>query len=262
LQMACGRFVLIIAALGPLLGSPARADDTGWWGRRLPDVPTQFIFGYGSLINTQSRNATAGNSVSAIPVRVSAGFGFIRAWNDRSPSGFTALGLRKPGPGETATTINGVLYPVRGDDMTKFDAREEGYVRVEVPHADIEPVSWQSIPQAGHVWVYIPVRPGGEPGVGLPQPDAAYPMLESYIDVVIEGGFEYGPEFARELIETTADWSQFWLNDRELARRPWVHDSKYAIVDKLLTSIPPASARYADRLFMVHYAARWAGKMQ
>ena len=44
-------------------------------------------------------------------------------------------------------------------------------------------------------------------------------MLESYIDVVVEGGLEFGEDFARELIETTSDWSDYWLNDRELARR-------------------------------------------
>ena len=45
--------------------------------------------------------------------------------------------------------------------MTKFDAREAGYARLEVPHADIEAVSWQSIPKEGHIWVYVPVRPSG-----------------------------------------------------------------------------------------------------
>ena len=94
-------------------------------------------------------------------------------------SGFTALGLRKPRDGESASTINGVLYPVDGDDMSKFDAREEGYARVEIPHEDIEPVSWQSLPATGHIWVYVPAEASGQvPGVDLPEPDAAFPMLE------------------------------------------------------------------------------------
>src|SRR5437016_2908080 len=80
-----------------------------------------------------------------------------------------ALGLRKPRPGESATTINGVLYPVEGDDMSKFDAREEGYARVEVPRDDIEAISWQRLPEAGPIWVYVPVRQGGVPGEGLPK---------------------------------------------------------------------------------------------
>jgi hypothetical protein len=261
--MLYNRVVAIIALMATFTVVGARADETIWWGHRLPNLPSQFIFGYGSLINTQSRNATASAPISAIPVRVSAAFGYVRTWNDRSPSGFTALGLRKPGPGEKANTINGVLYAVEGDDMTKFDAREEGYARVEILHTAIEAVSWQSIPQNGHIWVYVPVRrPSEDPGVGLPEPDAGFPLLESYIDIVIEGGFEYGPEFARELIETTADWSQFWLNDRELARRPWVHDSKYAAVDKLLASVSPAATQFPSRLFMVNYAARWGAKLQ
>src|SRR4051794_18968267 len=111
--------VAMVAAFAP----PAAAGDTEWWGRKLPDPPSQFIFGYGSLINTQSRNSTATGPIPAVPVRVSAAFGYIRTWSDRSPSGFTALGLRKPGPNEQATTINGVLYPVEGADMAKFDAR-------------------------------------------------------------------------------------------------------------------------------------------
>jgi len=244
-------------AWAAMLCGPVEASATDWWGRKLPNQPTQFIFGYGSLVNTASRNATAGAPIPAIPVRVSPVFGYIRTWNDRSPSGFTALGLRRPRAGESASTINGVLYPVDGDDMSKFDAREEGYTRVEIPHDQIEAVSWQSIPQSGHIWVYVPLHPGSEPGIGLPEPDAAFPMVESYIDIVVEGGLEYGQDFARELIETTADWSQFWLNDRELARRPWVHDVKSGAVDKLLAMTAPASARLGSRLFAEAYAVRW-----
>jgi hypothetical protein len=252
------RFALAaLFLLATLTTRPLAAAASDWWGHKLPNPPTQFIFGYGSLINTASRNSTASAPIPAIPVRVSAGFGFIRTWNDRSPSGFTALGLRKPRDGEQASTINGVLYAVDGDDMAKFDAREEGYARVEIPHEDIEAVSWQSLPAAGHIWVYVPVQPGAEPGIGLPEPDAAFPMLESYIDVVVEGGLEYGAGFAREIIETTADWSQFWLNDRELARRPWVHDAKSGAVDKLLATTAPAAGKLASRLFAEPYAVRW-----
>ena len=54
-------------ALGPalLFVLPAVAKD--WQGVMLPDQPTQFIFGYGSLINSASRNSTAGKTVPAIP---------------------------------------------------------------------------------------------------------------------------------------------------------------------------------------------------
>lgn len=242
----------VVALTLTLVGSVAHAQSTDFWGTRLPDQPTQFIFGYGSLINTPSRNATAGQPVAAIPVRVSAAFGYVRSWSDRSPSGFTALGLRHPFQGEAPMTINGVIYPVFGNDMSAFDEREKGYVRVEVPLALIEAVSWQPIPTQGTVWVYVPKTEGKAPGEGLPVPDARYPLVESYIDVVIEGGLEYGPEFAREIIETTRDWSPYWLNDRTLARRPWVFDKQFATVDALLAASAPC---FAQRAFSEEYAA-------
>ena len=158
------RRVIIVATLIAVFPGAPKAQD--FWGRMLPDQPTQFIFGYGSLVNTASRNSTATKSVSAIPVRVSAAFGYIRMWNDHSPSGFTALGLRRPDQGETAMTINGVVYPVEGDDMSAFDVAERGYVRVEVPHEDIEAVSWQGLPRKAGSGSMSPSRPGQRARVG------------------------------------------------------------------------------------------------
>ena len=248
---AMAKFRGFVVALA-LVSTAAHAQTTDFWGTRLPDQPTQFIFGYGSLINTPSRNDTAGKPVAAIPVRVSAAFGYVRSWSDRARSGFTALGLRRPSGGEAPMTINGVIYPVAGNDMSAFDEREKGYVRVEVPRALIESVSWQPLPAQGTVWVYVPKAEGKAPGEGLPVPDARFPLVESYIDVVIEGGLEYGPEFAREIIETTRDWSPYWLNDRTLARRPWVFDKQFAKVDALLASAAPC---FAQRALSEDYAA-------
>jgi hypothetical protein len=67
-DMARTRLIAFGAAL--LFVPVAGAKD--WQGVMLPDHPTQFIFGYGSLINSASRNSTAGKTVPAIPVRVSA----------------------------------------------------------------------------------------------------------------------------------------------------------------------------------------------
>jgi hypothetical protein len=67
-------------------------------------------------------------------------------------------------------------------------------------------------------------------------------------------------DFARELIETTSDWSDYWLNDRELARRPWVRDPESAEVDQLLMSSPDAAAKLASRLFAEPYAIHWASQ--
>ena len=263
------RIVLIGLALSSaaaLSALPQPSLATDWQGRKLANVPTNFIFGYGSLINTASRNSSVAAPIAAIPVRVSTAFGYVRAWNDRSVSGFTALGLRKLNPGEPGHTINGVLYPAEGADMSNFDAREKGYVRVEVPLSQIEAVGWQRLPESGYVWTYIPVAsasqsgtgiPGqGLPGQGLPGPDPSYPLLQSYIDVVVEGGLEYGRDFAREILETTDGWSRYWLNDRELARRPWVHDPRSDAVDALLIETPASASQFKSRAFPEIYGTR------
>jgi len=226
---------------------------TDYWGRMLPGQPTDFIFGYGSLIDTASRNATAGHSTPAIPVRVSAAFGYVRTWDDRTSTGFTALGLARAGPGEHAMTINGVLFPVEGNDLPAFDARESGYARIEVPRDDIEALSWERLPLQGRIWVYIPEIPGRPPGVDLPQPNASFPLLQSYIDVVMEGGLEYGSGFAKEIIETTAGWSSDWLNDRAFGRRPWMLGRRYSVVDGLLAALAP---HFGDRLFPEQYVIK------
>jgi hypothetical protein len=223
-----------------------------YWGQKVIQQPTDFIFGYGSLINTASRNSSVTTPIPAIPVRVSAQFGFTRVWNDRAPSGFTALGLQKADASMPASTINGVLFPVAGGDIAAYDKREQGYARVEIPRSTIEALSWQGLPKSGRIWVYVPTRNGGEPGVGLPSPNGRYPLLQSYIDVVVEGGLEYGDEYAKELITTTKGWSNYWLNDRLLARRPWVEDTKYSTVDSLLKGIPS----FQNRLLPEDYAAQ------
>jgi hypothetical protein len=240
----------MVMALTILAGE---AGGENFWDRKLPDQPTNFIFGYGSLIDSASREATAGKAVPAIPVRVSAAFGYVRCWNDRSPSGFTALGLRRPEPDESALTINGVLFLVEGSDMAAYDRRERGYSRVPVPRDRIEAVSWQRLPAEGAIWAYVPVGAGRKAADAPARPDTDFPLLQSYIDVVLEGGLEYSRGFAREIIETTKDRSAYWLNDREFARRPWVSDSEYAAVDALLAAAP----HFNDRLFSEQYAARF-----
>ncbi|MGB6174987.1 MAG: hypothetical protein WBF43_01305, partial [Methylocella sp.] len=73
--MLARRLIALAFVAASLAALPNGARAAGWWGRKLPDAPTQFNFGYGSLINTASRNSTASAAIPAIPVRVSAAFG-------------------------------------------------------------------------------------------------------------------------------------------------------------------------------------------
>lgn len=207
-----------------------------------------YIFGYGSLINSDSRAATAGKPVPAVPVRVSGALGLVRAWNFRSKSGFTALGLR-PARGGESQSINGVVYKVEGT-MEAFDTREVGYRRVEVTRDTIAAVSGGLPSPPAQIWVYVPDE--------LHPPDAGFPLLQSYIDVCVVGALEHGEEFAREFVATTDGWSDCWLNDRLLARRPWVHQPKHGAVDGVLNAHAPSHTDH--RQFSEDYAARFGRK--
>jgi hypothetical protein len=248
-------FLLALFLLVPLV-SPGSAEDDVFWGDRLAGTPKHYIFGYGSLVNSESRRSTAGRDVPAVPARISADLGYLRSWNFRSPSGFTALGLRKAGPGESGATVNGVVYAVDGDSMEEFDRREAGYTRVPVPRDKIEAAGWQPVPPDGEIWMYVPNGPGWQPGVGLSLADEDFPILQSYVDVVVTGALEYGVDFAEELLDSTYGWSEYWLNDRDLPRRPWVFQKRWQEIDQLLANFPdePGENSFAARKMPERYA--------
>lgn len=244
----------LAGAAAALAASPALAN-TNFWGRRLA-TPPDFVFGYGSLMNTASRESTGRTGMHALPARLSPDFGHVRSWCARSHRlGFTALGLRPRRPDEPGWSINGVVFPVDADLLPRFDRRESNYDRVAVPRTLIEGVSWESLPEGGTIWAYVPK------GLSTPEsrpllPDLKHPVLQSYLDLCLEGALEHGAEFAREMIATTADWGTFWLNDRLMARRPWMMTKSSGAIDELLATTTPASTSFADRLYSEDYAVR------
>ena len=115
-----------------------------------------FLFGYGSLLNNESRCGSNGcnnaeRENDALLVRVSKNWGYTRAFCTRSQTGFTALGLissdTKPTSAGAAVVGNagiiGVIFEVSSIDLPTFDARERAYDRVMVPAEHIEVVSAQ-----------------------------------------------------------------------------------------------------------------------
>ena len=55
-----------------------------------------------------------------------------------------------------------------------------------------------------------------------------------------------------EFIATTFQWSVYWLNERELSRRPWLHQKQYARIDALLRKAVPT--HFAHRKLESEYA--------
>ena len=154
-----------------------------------------YLFGYGSLICTVSRNRhTIGSK--AVPVRVK---GLQRCWNYHNPHRMrNVLGVML----KEDAQCNGVLFPV--EDFSKLNERESGYDLVEISCENIEVLEGKC--PEGKFWVYIPKQPK--------YPSAESPIQQSYLDVVMTGCLEYGEEFALEMIETT-EWSEHLVNDRD-----------------------------------------------
>jgi hypothetical protein len=245
------------------------------------NATTNFLIGFGSIINTASRTASDTSASLAIPCRLKAEFGYVREWNfQASTANICALGLRKISPGEKGSTINGVIFPA-SNDMTSFDQRENGYQRVEVPLEDVEILSTSTqLPANAKMFIYVPYAPrvvakyGTDPNTGLTRcsgpdppegllnsesaglrllpPSYEYPILQTYIDVVILGCLEYGEKFAIEFIKTTFLWTKFWLNERELSRRPWLHQKRYVQIDNLLKEFLPE--HFENRKLQSEYA--------
>jgi len=173
-----------------------------------------YIFGYGSLINSDSRRIT-GIAGDSIPVRVR---GLQRYWVSFTGVDMRAVGVRS----EAESQCNGVLFDVPASELKKFDLRERGYVRQALDHQHIEYLGAESAASklalsAHPVWVYT-------------YPDCPYesqfsPISQSYLDVIMLGCLEVGEPFACEFLMHTKLW-QDWHDDRLNPRYPRaaVHD--------------------------------------
>ncbi len=157
-----------------------------------------YFFGYGSLVNSATHDFS-----DPRPARLA---GWRRAWRHtdlREVAFLTAI----PDP---KTEIEGMIAHVPGGDWDKLDAREWAYDRVpateNVTHFvrhEIE-IAVYAVPEHRHQ-----------------RPSPAYPILLSYLDVVVQGYLrEFGPDGADRFFATTDGWEAPILNDRSTPRYP------------------------------------------
>lgn len=227
-----------------------------YWNKKLNNEiyssPTNFIFGYGSLINDTSRNSNCEFIHEAIPARISPQFGYRRVWNYKNPtSQMYALGLEPClDSNNNKATINGVIFPVIEKDLHKFNERELNYSLKEIPKKMIETLSWINIPEKSNIWTYIPILNSYDSqsqNIYKARADYENPICQSYIDLCLEGCLKYGEDFATEFLDTTFGWNQYWINDRLLPRRPWIYQPIYMKIDTLLQNNPQSQSYFMDR---------------
>ena len=204
--------------------------------------PKNFIFGYGSLINSYSRKYTGKGYIgSAIPIELSKKTGYQRIWVcKKSKYGNRSfLGLIKNR--SKAHNINGVLMPIY-KCISNFDKREKGYKRIKIRYNPkkknvIRALSWQKLPNYScNIYIYTIKKELYN------KPNKKCPISQSYLDVVLSGCLEYGENFAHSFLKNTYNWKDDnnniqWVNDRKKNKRCWIKNNNKIIrikIDKLL----------------------------
>jgi hypothetical protein len=72
------------------------------------------------------------------------------------------------------------------------------------------------------------------------EPTSKFPMVQSYVDLCINGCLELeslyrtANGFTQEFIRTTTGWNAYWVNDRIYPRRPFIYAPKAGGIDKAL----------------------------
>jgi len=148
--------------------------------------------------------------------------------------GQTAMGIERA-RGHKCT---GVLIEVNATELKQFDKREKGYDRVEIELHHVYPISENHEDDLEHivlrtahdrrssskddtennkdeddhekplsvakVWVYLPKQ-------GTPA-NHKYPIMQSYVDIIVRGCLGISEEFTRKFLETTHGW---WHDDHD-----------------------------------------------
>eukprot|EP00936_MAST-01D_sp_MAST-1D-sp1_P002433 g2433.t1 len=213
-----------------------------------------FLFGYGSLICADSR-ARSGQTGLCIPVIAQ---GLKRTWSasidisdcQHQITGVTAVAVEQTD--DLAVACNGVIVEVAEADIPKFDEREKGYSRVRLPTARLavvrEAAGGATVPEDACVWVYVS---GG--GAASEQ----FPVIQSYVDVIMLGCEQISPAFMEQFVETTTGWagnetsarepegvggSAAWIDDRAhpaYVRADSNATARAAVYDEVLSRIVP-----------------------
>jgi len=190
----------------------------------------QFIFGYGSLLESRSRVMTSPSALYASPVNVA---GIQRGWFARGVSDSlspTYLGAVS----DPNFNCNGVILKVSQQELEVFDNRESGYKRERIDQKNITMLDGSKSAPEGDIWFYAV----SEKHFASPE----FPIVQSYVDVCLNGCLEIEAayplakeaEFAEMFLRTSTNWSKFWVNDRIYPRRPFIYLPNAGKIDHLI----------------------------
>ncbi|NCU69677.1 MAG: gamma-glutamylcyclotransferase [Candidatus Fonsibacter ubiquis] len=159
-----------------------------------------YIIGYGSLMERESRMITNPQAHRVEPVLVR---GFQRVWGQNGgnyKTTFLTLIEKKD------AKLNAIFYSVNIENLLKTDQRERSYCRIKVDEKNLDFYGRKVNSKDANFWIYAatPDR--------LKKPSATHPIVQSYVDIFINGCLQTEEEFklqgfAKDCVQLTSDWS-------------------------------------------------------
>ncbi|HJQ69245.1 MAG TPA: gamma-glutamylcyclotransferase family protein [Blastocatellia bacterium] len=193
----------------------------------------QFIFGYGSLVESQSRARTSPSALYAAPVLVA---GIKRGWFDQV--GGVSLSTTYLGAVPDADSkCNGVIFQVSQQQRDAFDQRETGYDRKKIDRNNVTMLDGSKSAPEGDIWYYANREKR--------YASAVCPIVQSYVDICLNGCLELEATyplakeagFAETFLKTCSDWSKYWVNDRIYPRRAFIYVPNASKIDTLIKNV-------------------------
>jgi len=118
---------------------------------------------------------------------------------------FSFLGITKEK--ENADTINGVLFPINKNDLLNFDKREKpDYYRRKIDSKYFKHYFNNKKPIPKYIYTYVIKKKFLN--------NNKCPILQTYLDIVLQGCLEYDKKFAKMFLDTTYNWKPIY-NDRK-----------------------------------------------
>jgi hypothetical protein len=155
----------------------------------------KYLFAYGSLVNDNSRNKTIEFIYPDVSyyAEISPLLGYIRVFNVRIiKNGIPQimLGIEKS---SNPSPINGILFKVSDSILKKIDDREKLYDRMIVEHQFIK--TNIQLNKNDVVYIYNPKK--------ISEISDKFPLMETYIDMCVEGFSKYGEKAVDDFLENT-----------------------------------------------------------
>jgi len=232
------------------------------------DNKSQYIIGYGSLIDEVSKRNTDDTAGTNYPIILS---GYQRSWSVYGNlPGLNTIFLTVTY--NVSSSFNGVIY--KTINIISYDIREYIYCRLKVNETNLILLNdTRNILDINRqIWIYTSKRShdSNESKSGttasattttppsqtttatiLTIPSRRFPIVQSYVDIFIRGCLNisktykyFDDSYAKMCISSTSYWPirrGEWINDRIFPRRPLIYEPMAREVDQLLYTMIPYS---------------------